>query len=122
MTCQHLSGRDFLFSYGTYFFVAGVQDPILINVTLKLPTLLSAVFAFPTVQHVRRRRLLLPCIGGFPVCLFTFLSVDTARPETEVASKILITFMVIYNFLFTISLVVVALTYISETASTRLRF
>ncbi|GAQ04924.1 probable glucose transporter rco-3 [Aspergillus lentulus] len=122
MTCQNFGGRDFLFSYGTYFFsVAGVREPFLISIILNLSALLAAVLSIPLVHVTGRRRILLTCVAGFVVCLFIFSSVGTAVPQSVIASKILITFMVLYNFLFTISLVVVASTVISETASTRLR-
>lgn len=122
MTCQNFGGRDFLFSYGTYFFsVAGVREPFLISIILNLSALLAAVLAIPLVHVVGRRKLLLTCVAGFVVCLFIFSSVGTTEPQSIIVSKILITFIVLYNFLFTISLVVVASTVISETASTRLR-
>jgi sugar porter (SP) family MFS transporter len=122
MTCQNFGGRDFLFSYGTYFFsVAGVHEPFLISVILNLSALLAAILSIPLVHVAGRRTLLLTCVAGFVVCLFIFSSVGTVHPQSIIASKILITFIVLYNFLFTISLVVVASTVISETASTRLR-
>lgn len=123
MTCQNFGGRDFLFSYGTYFFsVAGVKNPFLISVILNLSGVLAAAIALPLVRVVGRRQILLPCIGGIIICLFTFSAVGTAMPNSFIASKVLVTFMVVYNFLFILGLVVVASTMISETASTRLRY
>ncbi|KAF4215765.1 hypothetical protein CNMCM5878_007754 [Aspergillus fumigatiaffinis] len=100
---------------------SGVREPFLISIILNLSALLAAVLSIPLVHVTGRRRILLTCVAGFVVCLFIFSSVGTAVPQSVIASKILITFMVLYNFLFTISLVVVASTVISETASTRLR-
>ncbi|KAH7412937.1 general substrate transporter [Cadophora sp. MPI-SDFR-AT-0126] len=122
MTCQNFGGRDFLFSYGTYFFsVAGVSDPFLISVILNLSTFIGTIIAIFLVHYVPRRKIILPCTGTFVICLFIFSSVGTAIPNSKVASKILVAFMILYNFFFTISLVSLASILISESASTRLR-
>lgn len=122
MTAQNFAGRDFLGSYGTYFFlVAGVQDPFLISVILGLVGLVSVTAAMPLVFRFRRRQILLPCIAIFTVCLFIFSSVGTAIPGSQAASKVLVTFMILYNVFFQISLGTMASMVVSECASTRLR-
>lgn len=122
MTSQNFGGRDFLFSYGTYFFsVAGVDDPFLISVILNVSTVAAAVLVIPLVKYVPRRKILLPSIAAFTTCLLTFSSVGTAIPDSKAASKVLVTFMILYNFFFTIALVSLASIMVSESASTRLR-
>jgi hypothetical protein len=86
-----------------------------------MSTIVATVIAIPLVKFVPRRKILLPSIAAFVACLLIFSSVGTAIPGSLVASKILITFMILYNFFFTIALVSLASIMISETASTRLR-
>jgi hypothetical protein len=78
MTCQNFGGRDFLLSYGTYFFsIAGIREPFLISIILNLSALLAAVLSIPLVHVVGRRTLLLTSVSGFVVCLFIFSSLGT---------------------------------------------
>ncbi|CAK7204317.1 hypothetical protein SEUCBS139899_007072 [Sporothrix eucalyptigena] len=123
MTCQNFMGRDFIGSYSTYFFtVAGITDAFKVSVYGNLASLMGAIVAAPLCRYVGRRMLLLPCMAGCFVCLLIFASVGTAMPDTLVAGKVLVAFIIIYYFLFTIALVVVASTMVSESASTNLRF
>ena len=122
MTSQNFAGRDFLSTYGTYFFkVAGVSQPFLISVITNLVNLLVTLLAFPLVAYVDRRKILLPSIGSFTICLFVFASVGTALPNSVAASKTLVVFMILYSMTFQLSMGVLASTLVSESASTRLR-
>jgi SP family sugar:H+ symporter-like MFS transporter len=123
MTCQLWAGRDFLGSYGTYFFsVAGVENPFATSIILGMSTLVSTVVAIPLVYFVGRRAVLLVCVAVFTSSLFIFSSVGVALPGTIVASRVLVSFMVIYNCFFHISLGSVGSMMIAELPSTRLRF
>ena len=122
MTCQLWAGRDFLGSYGTYFFsVAGVKNPFATSIILGMSTLVSAGAAIPLVYFVSRRAVLLVCVAVFTGSLFIFSSVGVAMPGTLVASRVLVSFMVIYNCFFHISLGSVGSMMIAELPSTRLR-
>lgn len=122
MTAQNFIGRDFLGSYGTYFFaVAGVKNPFLISVILNMLSLFTTLAAFPLVHYFRRRQLVLPGIAVAIVSLFVFSSVGTAIPHSESASKVLVTFMITYNMGYHLALGVMASMIVSESACTRLR-
>jgi SP family sugar:H+ symporter-like MFS transporter len=109
---QQLTGINFIFYYGTTFFLqAGITDAFLIQIIADLVNTVMTIVGVQLIDRVGRRRLLL--IGALGMCLCEFIvaivgvTVGNVNPVTQAvnkpAQKVLIAFVCIYIAFYAIS-------------------
>jgi sugar porter (SP) family MFS transporter len=96
---QQLTGVNFIFYYGTTFFQqSGIKKPFIINVATSVVNVGTTPISWYTIEKFGRRPLLLYGALLMMTSQFIIAGVGTALPESEIASKVLIAFIMIYIF------------------------
>ncbi|KAL8742005.1 MAG: hypothetical protein Q9184_008316, partial [Pyrenodesmia sp. 2 TL-2023] len=98
---QQLTGVNFIFYYGTSFFSnSGIENSFTITIITSVINVASTLPGLYLVEKWGRRPLLLFGAVGMFVCQYIIASVNTALPDSQVASKVLIAFVCFYIFFF----------------------
>lgn len=98
---QQLTGVNFIFYYGTSFFSnSGIENSFTITIITSVINVVSTLPGLYLVEKWGRRPLLLFGAVGMFVCQYIIASVNTALPDSQVASKVLIAFVCFYIFFF----------------------
>lgn len=101
---QQLTGVNFIFYYGTQFFLnSGFTNPFIITMITNVVNVLSTFPGLYLVEAWGRRPLLLFGAVGMCVCQFIVAATGTALPNDPAANKALIAFVCIYIFFFACS-------------------
>lgn len=101
---QQLTGVNFIFYYGTQFFLnSGFSQPFIISLITNIVNVCSTFPGLYLVEAWGRRPLLLFGAIGMCVCQFIVASTGTALPNDLAANKALIAFVCIYIFFFACS-------------------
>jgi sugar porter (SP) family MFS transporter len=101
---QQLSGCNFIFYYGTTFFInIGIKSPFVIQLITNVVNVVSNVPGMVLVESLGRRRLLMIGAAGMGVCQILVAAVGTAAPDAYTANLILIVFVCFYIFFFAAS-------------------
>ncbi|KAG8926096.1 hypothetical protein FRC03_009544 [Tulasnella sp. 419] len=95
---QQLTGINFIFYYGTTFFVrSGIRNPFIISIATNVVNVGMTVPGIWLVDRAGRRRLLLIGALGMLICEFIVAIVGVTVSETNMAGqKVLIAFICIY--------------------------
>jgi sugar porter (SP) family MFS transporter len=104
---QQLSGCNFVFYYGTTFFIhAGIDSAFMYSLVTNIVNVLSTLPGMVLVESWGRRRLLLVGAAGMAVSQFIVASVGTAVGEdfqAEIWNKVLIVFVCLSIAFFAVS-------------------
>jgi sugar porter (SP) family MFS transporter len=109
---QQLTGINFIFYYGTTFFMqAGITDAFLVQIIVDIVNTVMTIVGVQLIDRVGRRRLLLIGAAGMCVCEFIVAIVGVTAGEinpvtqavNKAAQKVLIAFVSIYIAFFAIS-------------------
>ncbi|CAE6529760.1 unnamed protein product [Rhizoctonia solani] len=95
---QQLTGINFIFYYGTTFFVrSGISNPFLITIATNVVNVGMTVPGIWAVDKVGRRRLLLIGAAGMLICEYLVAIIGvTISVENQAGQKVLIAFVCIY--------------------------
>ena len=95
---QQLTGINFIFYYGTYFFKnAGIKDPFLITIATNIINVFMTLPGMWGVERFGRRRLLLVGAVGMCICEYMVAIVGVTVSTSNIAGqKVLIAFVCIY--------------------------
>ncbi|KAG9091559.1 hypothetical protein FRC07_011828, partial [Ceratobasidium sp. 392] len=95
---QQLTGINFIFYYGTTFFVrSGINNPFLITIATNVVNVGMTVPGIWAIDRVGRRRLLLIGAAGMIVCEYLIAIVGvTISVNNQAGQKVLIAFVCIY--------------------------
>ncbi|EON69607.1 hypothetical protein W97_08867 [Coniosporium apollinis CBS 100218] len=99
---QQLTGVNFIFYYGTqYFLNAGFDNPFIITVITNTVNVVSTFPGLYLVEAMGRRNLLLMGAAGMCICQFIVGAVGTASgADNQAAQSTAIAFVCIYIFFF----------------------
>jgi sugar porter (SP) family MFS transporter len=104
---QQLSGCNFIFYYGTTFFIdAGITSPFMFNLVTNIVNVVMTLPGMVLVESWGRRRLLLAGAVGMAISQLIVASVGTALGHNEYHetwNKVLIAFVCIYIAIFAMS-------------------
>ncbi|KAF8165953.1 monosaccharide importer [Crassisporium funariophilum] len=108
---QQLTGINFIFYYGTTFFIqAGIKNPFIITIIADVVNTVMTIFGIQLIDRVGRRRLLM--IGAIGMCVCEFIvaivGVTVGHPNADQsvnlpAQKVLIAFVCFYIAFFATS-------------------
>ncbi|ORY87126.1 MFS monosaccharide transporter [Protomyces lactucae-debilis] len=95
---QQLTGINFIFYYGTTFFLrSGISNPFIISIATNVVNVGTTVFAFWGIEKLGRRKLLIIGAIGMSFCEFIVAIVGVTTPAGNLAAqKVLIAFVCIY--------------------------
>ncbi|KAI4225962.1 MAG: hypothetical protein L6R36_003534 [Xanthoria steineri] len=98
---QQLTGVNFIFYYGTSFFVnAGINNAFTVSVITGVVNVVSTLPGLYLVEKWGRRPLLLFGAVGMFVCQYIVAIAGTVDPDNPATNKVLIAFVCIYIFFF----------------------
>jgi sugar porter (SP) family MFS transporter len=101
---QQLSGCNFVFYYGTTFFMnIGIKSPFTVQLIINVVNVASTIPGMFLVESLGRRRLLMIGASGMAVSQLVVASVGTAVPQPHTANVVLIVFVCCYIFFFAAS-------------------
>ncbi|KAH9482121.1 Major facilitator-type transporter ecdD [Psilocybe cubensis] len=108
---QQLTGINFIFYYGTTFFMqAGIKNPFIITIIADVVNTAMTLIGLPFIDRLGRRKLLLIGAAGMCFCEFIVAIVGVTagdvQPDGSVnlaAQRVLIAFVCIYIAFFAIS-------------------
>lgn len=117
---QQFIGVNFISGYLTYYFrLAGVQDPLAVGQAASAIQLLGNVCSWPLVDRVGRRPMVVG--GGLVMTALLLVVGGVSTVPTPAALATTVAFMVIWGFLYQMTLGAVAYGVGGETASVKLR-
>lgn len=102
---QQLSGCNFIFYFGTTFFIKlGIDSPFVVQLITNLVNCISSVPGMVLVESLGRRRLLMIGATGMGICQLVVAAVGTAADTNErAANYIIIIFVCLYIVFFAAS-------------------
>ncbi|KAF5320855.1 hypothetical protein D9619_000115 [Psilocybe cf. subviscida] len=108
---QQLTGINFIFYYGTTFFMtAGISNPFIITIICDVVNTAVTMFGLPLIDRMGRRRLLLIGAAGMCICEFIVAIVGVTAGDIQAdgsvnlaAQRVLIAFVCIYIAFFALS-------------------
>ncbi|CAE6531446.1 unnamed protein product [Rhizoctonia solani] len=102
---QQLTGINFIFYYGTTFFVnSGIKNAYLINVLINVVNVVATLPAFILIDRMGRRSLLI--WGAFFLCVFQLIigiAGVTISVENAAGQRMLVAFVFLYVCAFAVS-------------------
>ncbi len=97
---QQLSGCNFIFYYGTTFFMnVGVLSPFVVQLITNTVNFVSTVPGMVLVEALGRRRLLMIGAGGMAVCQLILAAVGS-NVSSSAADRVVVVFLCFYLFFF----------------------
>ncbi|CAF1249660.1 unnamed protein product [Rotaria sp. Silwood1] len=95
---QQLTGINFIFYYGTYFFhSSGIKQPFLITIVTNIINVGMTIPGMLLMDKLGRRKILIIGAGGMLVCEYIIAIIGTIVGQSnETAQKTLISFVCIY--------------------------